>query len=187
MLVLYCIYGLTCRKKENFLLLWFWYSIKTCCSSAPRCPLRFGNHKSPSVQFWSRFSRSAFSLDMGSLVCFRALHHIKTSLSWSRKDSCCSPSRPYFACPYTITVPSWRHSLFGKSSQRSNLPKGTEVLVRGSVRADHSSAVAGAKGSAICQLLPCFLLEPKPDLALVLFVPLRFILTAWEWPNLLFL
>lgn len=66
--------------------LWSLDSIKSWCSSAPRCPPCFGNHrdiKSSFMQFWSRFSRDAFALG-SSLVSFIALHHLKTSLSWSR-------------------------------------------------------------------------------------------------------
>lgn len=181
----FVLYGLYCRKKEHFLL-WFFESIKTCSSSASECPSRLWYHtgiKSSFMQFWSRFSKHAFALGMGSLVCFTAPHCLRRSWSWSRKDSCCSPLRLHFACPCTITAFSWRHSLFGKSSQRSDLPQGAEVPgealeSRLQLCSDWSQRLSHQ------QPPPCFLREPKPHLALVLLMPLQFLVAAWEWPGL---
>lgn len=125
------------------------------------------------MQFWSRFSKDAFALGMGSLVCFTAPHCLRMGLSWSRKDSCCSPSRLHCACPCTITAFSWRRSLFGKCSQRSDLPQGAEVPgeapgSRLQLCSDWSQRLSHQ------QPPPCFLREPKPHLALVLLMPLQF-------------
>lgn len=148
----FVLYALYCRNKEHFLI-WFFESIKICSSSASECPPHFWYHigiKSSSMQFWSRFSKDAFALGMGTLVCFTAPHCLRTSLSWSRKDSCCSPSRLHCACPCTITALSWRRSLFGKSKEW--LAPGCGGAWGGSLRVDCSSSVTGAKGSAISSL-----------------------------------
>lgn len=139
MLVLNCVCGLTGRKKENFLLSWFLDSSNVdsiilevlkldIAQPLDVHPIFEITVVSSSMQFWSRFSNSAFALDVGSLVCFSAPHHLRTSWTSSKKDSCCSPSSRHCVCPRTITVLSWRHSLFGKNSQRSDLPKGAEVF-----------------------------------------------------------
>lgn len=130
------------------------------------------------MQFWSRFSKDAFALGMGSLVCFTAPHCLRMGLSWSRKDSCCSPSRLHCACPCTITAFSWRRSLFGKCSQRSDLPQGAEVPgeapgSRLQLCSDWSQRLSHE------QPPPCFLREPKPHLALCCWCLCNFSCSLW--------
>lgn len=135
--------------------------------------------KSSSMQFWSRFSKDAFVLGMGSLVCLTAPHCLRTSLPWSRKDSCCSPLRLQCACPCTITAFSWRHSLFGKTSQRSDLPQGVEVPGEAP---ESTLQLCSDWSQRLSHQQPplCFLREFKTHLVLALLMPLQFLVAACE-------
>lgn len=183
----FVVYGLYSRKKEHFLM-WFFESIKICSSSASECPPHFWSHtgiKSSSMQCWSRFSKDDFALGMSSLVCFTAPRSLRTSLSWGRKDSCCSPLRLHCACPCTITALSWRQFTFLQRVVKGvTCPRVWGCLERQpesrlQLYSDWSQRLSH-------QPSPCFLREPKPHLALTLEVlmPLQFLVRAWKWPGL---